>query len=177
MVQNNLFSEEVQNGKQSQRTVKITPTPQPSNTNGRTNGQFRVPRQEDASSTNREMMTGSDDVRSQANQYGQVRLFGRIGRYFEVKHTQSGVLRATFSLATHQSFKNESGSWIRKTVWQRIVAWEDIARSVGDFLEKGARVSVEGKFKTREWIDRKNNPHTTTELVAHDVRFLDVVDA
>jgi single-stranded DNA-binding protein len=44
-------------------------------------------------------------------------------------------------------------------------------------LERGALVSVEGRFKAREWTDRENNLHTTTELVARVVRFLDAVAA
>ena len=66
---------------------------------------------------------------------------------------------------------------MKQTVWQRIVAWGDIARSIAEPLQKGARVSVEGKFKTREWTDKENNLRTTTELIARNVRFLDVAEA
>src|SRR5262249_52759233 len=120
-----------------------------------------------------DVVLGSD-LSSQPNQGGHVRLFGRIGRYFEVKHTHSGLLRATFTLATHRSLNDGSGNWVKQTVWQRIVAWGDTARSVGELIQKGARVSVEGKFKTREWTDKDDNLRTTTELVARNVRFLDV---
>jgi single-strand DNA-binding protein len=176
MVQNNLFPHEVQNGKQPQRAVKITHARQSSTTKGQESAQFLTARQERSQGTNQYART-SPDVGSQPKQHGQVRLFGRIGRYFEVKQTQSGVLRAVFSLATQRSFKDESGNWLTQTVWQRIVAWGDTARSIGELLEKGARVSVEGKFKTHEWTDKENNLRTTTELVAHNVRFLDIAEA
>jgi single-stranded DNA-binding protein len=48
---------------------------------------------------------------------------------------------------------------------------------VSQQLRQGARVSVEGRFRTREWTDRDNNLHTTTELVAGQVHFIDAVAA
>ena len=176
MVQNNLFPQEIQNGRQPQRAVKITHACQSSTTREQASAQIGTARQASSQGTNQYART-RPEVGSQPKQRGQVRLFGRIGRYFEVKQTQSGVPRATFSLATHRCFKDGSGNWLTQTVWQRIVAWGDTARSIGDLLEKGARVSVEGKFKTHEWTDKENNLRTTTELVAHNVRFLDVAEA
>jgi primosomal replication protein N len=111
---------------------------------------------------------------AKAEENGQVRLFGWIGRYFEVKPTQSGVLRASFSIATPMTFRDSTGTAAKKTVWQRIVAWGPAAEAVQQQLRQGARVHIEGRFKTREWTDRDNNLRTTTELVARNVRFLDL---
>ena len=113
-------------------------------------------------------------ARSESQENGRVRLFGWIGRYFEVKRTQSGVLRASFSMATPRICKDPSGNSQKTTVWQRIVVWGESAQALGQRLETGARVQVEGKFKTREWTDSENNLHTITELVARNVRFLDM---
>jgi primosomal replication protein N len=100
-------------------------------------------------------------------------LSGRIGRYFDVKQTQRGTWLAVFSVATAGSYKDESGQWQKKTAWQRVVVWGEAAETVGQFLRKGAQVQVEGKLKTREWTDREDRLHTTTELVARSVRFVD----
>jgi len=105
----------------------------------------------------------------------QVRLLGRIGRYFEVKETRSGLPLATFSMATNHFDQDEEGNRLKKTVWHRIVVWGEAALALAEQLRKGARVSVEGRLKTREWFDRDNNLHVTTELVAREVRFLDMV--
>jgi primosomal replication protein N len=106
----------------------------------------------------------------------RIHLSGRIGRYFDVKRTQSGKLLAVFSVATAGSYKDESGQWQKKTAWQRVVVWGEAAEAVAQFLRKGAQVEVEGKLKTREWSDRENRLHTTTELVARDVRFPDAAE-
>ena len=110
--------------------------------------------------------------RSSAPGHELVRLSGRVGRYFEVRLTQSGNSLATFSLATQRPYRDETGNWAKRTVWQRVVAWGQTADSVGQQICKGARVSVDGVFKTREWTDSENNIRTTTELVARHVHFL-----
>jgi single-strand DNA-binding protein len=102
-----------------------------------------------------------------------ISVMGRIGRYFDVKSTAKGTPLAVFSVASSQPCLDEAGTWTKKTVWHKIVVWGDKALAIGDQLQKGVRVYVEGKFKTREWLDRNNNPHVTTELVAREVRFLD----
>jgi single-strand DNA-binding protein len=108
------------------------------------------------------------------SQHGRrVTLLGRVGRYFEVKQTTRGTLLAVFSVATDKPYRDESGNWLKKTVWQKIVVWGAAAQAIGERLHKGAPVYVEGKLKTREWTDRENRLHTTTELVARDVRFVD----
>ena len=102
-----------------------------------------------------------------------VSLMGRIGRYFDVKSTAKGTPLAVFSVASTQPYLDESGTWTKKTVWHKIVVWGDKALAIGDQLQKGVRVYVEGKLKTKERLDRDNNPRVTTELVARDVRFLE----
>lgn len=114
--------------------------------------------------------------RFHAQNDGRIRLSGRVGRYFDVKRTQSGKLLAVFSVAATRPFRNESGGWVKKTAWQRVVVWGEAAQAVGQRLHKGAQVHVEGKLKTREWTDYENQLHTTTELVARDVRFVEVAE-
>ncbi|HEY1499729.1 MAG TPA: single-stranded DNA-binding protein [Acidobacteriaceae bacterium] len=183
MVQQNMFPNEVRNGKQSQRAANAARTNQPpAGTNNQAStlqnrpARFDQTQKQHPGDTYGNAAT-SPAPRSDAKRNGRVRLFGRIGRYFEVRQTQSGKSLATFSLATMQPYKDETGNWSKRTVWQRIVAWEETARSLSELLQKGARVSVEGRFKTREWTDKENNLRTATELVARSVRFLDLADA
>lgn len=184
MVQQNLFPHEVKNGKQPQRAANATRGAQPPariSQQPSANRQAEEPRnrcgygqpalyQNPQSSNRAATVAPGSHTGSQDND--RVRLFGWIGRYFEVKQTQSGVSLATFSLATHKRYKDEAGNSLKETVWQRIVVWGEAAEALGQQLRKGARVEVEGKFKTREWTDRENNLRTTRELVAKDVRFV-----
>lgn len=183
MVQQNMFPSEVRNGKQPQRAGNAARTNQaPAGTNSQAGtlqnrpAQFQQTQKQHPGEAYRNAGT-PPSPRSAEQENRRVRLFGRIGRYFEVKQTQSGKALATFSLATLEPYKDETGNWSKRTVWQRIVAWEETARSLSEFLQKGARVSVEGKFRTREWIDKENNLRSTTEVVARSVHFLDLAEA
>ena len=111
---------------------------------------------------------------NQPQQPGTVRLAGRVGRFIDILQTRTGKSLAKFTLATVEPYRDESGVWAKRVVWQRVIAWDRTAQLVSELIQKGARVSVEGKYKTREWTDRENNLRTTTELVARQVDFLDL---
>jgi single-strand DNA-binding protein len=185
MVQNNLFPQEVKNKKQPQRAANTARGAQPptrtapqAGFNRQTGEQrnrcgYGQPAAKQYPEASNRVTTFAPRAQAASQDNGRVRLFGWVGRYFDVKTTQGGVPLATFSLATHKTTRDEAGNPVKETVWQRIVVWGAAARAVGEQLRKGARVHVEGRFKTREWTDSENFLHTTTELVARDVRFLD----
>lgn len=110
-------------------------------------------------------------------QPGTVRLSGHVGRYIDILQTRTGKSLAKFTLATVEPYRDESGNWAKRVVWQRVITWDKTAQLVSELIQKGARVSVEGKYKTREWTDRENNLRSTTELVARQVDFLDLAAA
>jgi single stranded DNA-binding protein len=188
MAQNNLFPNDVKNSKQPQRaantargaqpTVRTTPQAGFNRQAGeqRNRGGYGEPAAKQYPQTSNRVTTFAPRAQAASQDNGKIRMFGWVGRYFDFKTTQNGVPLATFSLATHKSTRDEAGNPVKETVWQRIVVWGAAAQAVGEQLRKGARVHVEGKFKTREWTDGENVLHTTTELVARDVRFLDVAD-
>jgi single-strand DNA-binding protein len=99
-------------------------------------------------------------------------LAGRLGRDAEVRHTKVGQIVANFSLGTEESYKDRLGEWQKKTAWHRVQVWGDLAETVSASLRQGARVYVEGKLIIRNWIDKQNQKHRSTEVVASDVRFL-----
>jgi hypothetical protein len=183
MTQPSLFSQEVRNNKQPQRAASKAHAAQPSTGPSRQTAaaQNRLTQSQPASNgvPSNQVRNAPVPFPGRPEDPGNrgICLTGRIGRYFEVKQTSTGKSLATFSLATVKPYRDESGNWAKRTVWQRIVAWGETAESLSAQLEKGVRVSVEGRFKTREWVDRENNLRTTTELVARQVQFLDAAAA
>jgi primosomal replication protein N len=178
MMQTSLFPQEVRNGQQPQRTASKAQASRPPVNDNR---QAPAPAQQAAKRTpdnKNRSVTAQGGRRPQAGQpIDSIRLSGRIGRYIEVKQTQTGKSLATFSLATWKHSRDQSGNWLKRTIWQRIVVWGDTAESLAERLRQGALVTVEGRYKTREWTDRDNNLHTTTELVARHVEFMDLAAA
>jgi hypothetical protein len=145
MVQQNMFPQDVGNGKRSQSTTSgprasrltVAVSRQAGPLQARTAQLEQLP-QRDAHDNRMNPRSIERDSEGQPRQ--TVRLFGRVGRYFEVKQTPAGKSVATFSLAAEQSYKDDSGRWQKQTAWQRFVAWGETARLVGELIQKGARV-------------------------------------
>ncbi len=97
----------------------------------------------------------------------KVIIVGNLGRDPEIKYTQSNQPVANFSVATSDSWKDKNtGEWVEKTEWHRIVAFRFIAERAEKYLRKGKQVYVEGKLQTRKWTGQDGNDRYTTEIVA-----------
>ena len=98
----------------------------------------------------------------------KVMIIGRLGREPELKYTQSGSPVCTFSVATDESYTDNSGQKVEKAEWHRIVVFQKAAENCSQYLAKGSLVFIEGKLETRKWQDR-----FVTEIKAQRVQFLD----
>lgn len=78
------------------------------------------------------------------------------------------------SLAINESFKDEKGEWQQRTHWVSIVAWQRLAEIVGEYVEKGTKLFVEGRLNTDSWQDRHSGQKRyRTSVVAHKLIILD----
>ena len=107
-----------------------------------------------------------------ANSVNKVILVGRLGKDPEVKYTQAGVPVTRFTLATDESWKDQSGEKQQRTEWHNIVAWRKLAEICGQYLNKGKLVYVEGRLQTRSWEDKEGNKRYTTEIQADNMVML-----
>jgi len=101
-----------------------------------------------------------------ASSVNKVILVGRLGKDPEVKFTQGGVAIARFSMATDETWKDQSGERQQRTEWHNIVAWRKLAEICGQYLTKGKLIYIEGRLQTRSWDDKEGNKRTTTEIQA-----------
>lgn len=93
-------------------------------------------------------------------------LIGRVGRDPEIRNIQSGGKVANFSLATSESWRDQSGEWQERTQWHEIVVWnEGTVKYVQNNVRKGDMIYVEGQIETRKWEDRDGNERYKTEIV------------
>ena len=102
----------------------------------------------------------------------KVILDGRLGKDPEVRHTNNGGKKASFSLATSESWNDRaSGERKEKTEWHRVVIFStglcDIAEK---YLRKGSQVYLEGQLQTRKWTGDDGNDRYTTEVVLGQFR-------
>ena len=104
----------------------------------------------------------------------KVMLIGRLGKdpdmvYFE----GSDTVKASFTMATNEVYRDREGNKIEKTDWHNVVMWRGLARVAEKYLRKGSRVYVEGKLKTRSWEDQSGMKRYITEVEVSDMQMLD----
>ena len=99
-------------------------------------------------------------------------LIGNLGKDPEVRYTQSGQSVATYSLATSETWKDQSGQKQERTEWHNIVAWGKLADLSQRFLTKGRQVYIEGRIQSRDWTDQSGNKRRTTEIIATNIVLL-----
>src|SRR5579859_7587916 len=98
---------------------------------------------------------------------------GNVTKDPEVKYTTSGVPVAKFGLATNESYKKDD-QWQERTEYHNIVCWQRLAEMVGERVQKGSKLFIEGKLQTSSWEDKSSGEKRyRTEIVASEVVLLD----
>ena len=105
--------------------------------------------------------------------FNKVILIGNVGKDPEVRHLETGIAVASFTLATTERYKNRNGELQDQTEWHNIVCWRNLAELSEKYIQKGAQIFVEGKIRTRSWADQTGAKRYTTEIVADNIRLLD----
>jgi single-strand DNA-binding protein len=106
----------------------------------------------------------------------KVMLIGNVGRDPEVRTTGSGLPVCNIRLAVSERRRDGSGDWREYTDWLTIVCFGRTAENVGDHVQKGKLLYVEGRLQNRNFKDRDGNDRWTTEVVADRVLFLGAGD-
>lgn len=96
-----------------------------------------------------------------------VQLIGRLGKDPEVKVFGENK-KASFSLATTDSYKNQSGDKITDTQWHNIVIWGKLADVAEKYLKKGKEIVVEGRLEHRSY-EVSGEKKYITEIVVNDL--------
>ncbi|XP_055677349.1 single-stranded DNA-binding protein, mitochondrial [Lutzomyia longipalpis] len=101
-----------------------------------------------------------------------VTLLGRVGVEPQIRGTEEHPV-VTFSLATHENYKYESGDWSQKTDWHRIVVFKpNLRESVMNYLRRGQRTMVQGRISYGEITDQEGKQRVSTSIIADDVIFI-----
>ena len=95
----------------------------------------------------------------------KVMFIGYAGADAEMKFTASGIPVANFSLAVNDTYKTGNGEKKTNTLWIRCVAWRRWAEIVGEFVNKGKFLYVEGRLQQRSYEDRDGKKRDVTEVI------------
>jgi len=102
----------------------------------------------------------------------KVILVGRVGKDPEIRHLESGVAVANFSLATSENYVAKNGDKVSTTEWHNIVLWRGLAEVAEKYVKKGTQLYIDGKIRTRTYDDKDGNKKYITEIVADTMQML-----
>ena len=104
------------------------------------------------------------------NLRNSVQLIGRLGKDPEVK-VFNDKKKASFSVATSDSYKNQKGEKVEETQWHNVVIWGKLAEIAEKYLKKGAEVAVEGRLIHRVY-ETNGEKRFITEINVNDMVML-----
>lgn len=101
----------------------------------------------------------------------KVILLGNVGKDGEHGVTTNGRDYLKFTLATNESYKDNTGTWQNSVEWHKIIVWGNYAKSLINKIKKGMQLMIDGKIKTRSWQDDKQQTHYMTEIHVSNIVF------
>ena len=103
----------------------------------------------------------------------KVILIGNVGVDPEVRTLEGGAKVARVRLATTERlYDRQSNETKEHTEWHTITLWRGLADVVDRYVRKGSQIYIEGRLRTREWMDKDNNKRYTTEILADVMNLL-----
>ncbi len=100
-----------------------------------------------------------------------VQLIGRLGKDPEVK-VFGEKKKASFSIATSDTYKNAKGEKVEDTQWHNVVIWGKLAGVAEKYLKKGQEIAVEGRLVHRDYETDKGEKRYITEITVNDLVML-----
>ena len=101
----------------------------------------------------------------------KVMLIGNVGQDPELRYTPDGNPVANFSIAVNRR-RRVGDEYKDETEWFNIVCFSRTAENVNQYLTKGQKVYVEGRFQSSEYIGQDGNQRKSFEVIANEVTFL-----
>lgn len=103
----------------------------------------------------------------------RVILVGNVGKDPVIRYFEKNVAKATFPLATSETYTNQNGETVTTTEWHNIVLWRALAEVAEKTVKKGTQLYIVGKIKTRSYVDKEGNNKYITEILADTMHVLD----
>lgn len=108
----------------------------------------------------------------------KILLIGNAGTDPEMRYTPNGNAVTSFRMAVTRRFGGGDGAEPREeTEWFTVECWNRQAESVNQYLTKGKKVFVEGRFRSRQYTAQDGSPRHVNEVADARVLFLDRMGA
>ena len=97
-------------------------------------------------------------------------VLGNVTRDPEVRSLPSGQQVTSFSIATNRFYTSGAGEKKQETEFHNIVCFGKLADTSARYLNKGSLVLIEGRIKTRNWVNAQGAKQYKTEIIAEGLQ-------
>lgn len=101
-----------------------------------------------------------------------VKLIGNVGNAVNVLNFENSK-KASFSVATKESYTNRNNEPVTNTTWHKVTAWGKVAAYCEKAITKGKLVEIEGKLNYSTYVNKDNQTVHVTEIIAHKITEVD----
>lgn len=98
-------------------------------------------------------------------------LLGRLTKEPEVRYTNTGKVVASFTMAVDRPFTGQDGQ--READFITVVIWGKSAETIGNYVQKGHRLLVEGRLQIRSYDGKDGQKRWITEVIADRFEFIE----
>ncbi|MFN8080129.1 MAG: single-stranded DNA-binding protein [Kineosporiaceae bacterium] len=100
-----------------------------------------------------------------------VTIIGNLTNDPELRFTPSGAAVANFTVAsTPRTFDRQSNEWKDgETLFMRCSVWREAAENAAESLQRGTRVLVSGRLRSRSYETKEGEKRTVVELDVDEV--------
>ena len=89
------------------------------------------------------------------NAFNKVILMGNLTRNPELRYTPKGTAVAKLSLALNRKYTDKDGQTVEDTTFVEVDAFGKTAETIGQYMQKGRAILLEGRLKMDEWDDKE----------------------
>ncbi|MBR6775431.1 MAG: single-stranded DNA-binding protein [Bacteroidales bacterium] len=106
----------------------------------------------------------------------KAQIIGNIGNEPKISIINNNQTKvANFTVATtERGYTSQDGIYVQgKTEWHNIVCFGKLADVISRYTKKGSRIFIEGKMRTRSYVDNNGIKRNIMEINAENVVLLD----
>lgn len=102
----------------------------------------------------------------------KVELIGYAGAEAEVREMKNNLKMTRLTVATHDGYYNKEGKWVDNTVWHKVVIWSAGENEELNKIQKGDRLSIQGKMQYRSYESGDGSKKYVAEVVANRCKLI-----
>jgi single-strand DNA-binding protein len=99
-------------------------------------------------------------------------IIGNLGRDPEPRHTPTGQMVTSFTIASNHRYRTASGEQQEETQWFNCSAFGRLAETCNQYLSKGQQVYIEGRLSSRTYQTQGGETRQSLDVRVSDVQFL-----